>query len=213
VPADALSLPRLYPVTDARLTGLTHAEQVARLCAGGATLVQLREKHASPREFYVAGVAALQVARAHGARLIINDRADIALALQADGVHLGQDDLDPTAARRLLGPQAIIGYSTHNVAQARAAAELPINYIAIGPVFPTTTKANPDEVVGLAGVAQVRADVGPRVPLVAIGGITSENARAVIAAGADAVAIIGALLAVPALIAERTAALLQSLES
>ena len=213
MPADALSLPALYPVTDARLTGLTHAEQVARLCAGGATLVQLREKHASPREFYAAAVAALQVARAHGARLIINDRADIALALQADGVHLGQDDLHPTAARRLLGPQAIIGYSTHNVAQARAAAELPISYIAIGPVFSTTTKANPDEVVGLAGVAEVRAVVGLRVPLVAIGGITRENARAVITAGADAVAVIGALLAVSELIAARTAALVQSLES
>src|SRR5437763_16246802 len=124
----ALQLPKLYPLTDGAC-GLTHAEQVARLCAGGAGLIQLRDKHASPREFYAAAEAALQVARAHGARLIINDRADIALALQADGVHLGQDDLDPTAARRLLGPPAIIGYSTHNIAQAKAAARLPIDYI------------------------------------------------------------------------------------
>src|SRR5204863_2153173 len=95
------ALPKLYALTDARLSGLTHAEQVARLCAGGAKLIQLREKHASPRAFYAAAEAALQVARAHGARLVINDRADIALAIGADGVHLGQDDLDPRAARRL----------------------------------------------------------------------------------------------------------------
>lgn len=207
------SLPKLYPITDARLTGLAHAEQVARLCDGGATLVQLREKHAAPREFYAAAEAALRVARARGARLIINDRADIALALRADGVHLGQDDLDPAAARRLLGPETIIGYSTHNVAQARAAARLPVDYVAVGPVFATATKANPDPVVGLAGVAEVRAAVGPTVPLVAIGGINAENARAVLAAGADAVAVVGALLAAPDLIARRTAGLLQGLNN
>src|SRR2546423_451589 len=122
------ALPKLYPITDAQLTDCTHAEQVARLCDGGARFIQLREKHASPREFYAAAAAALQVARARGARLIINDRADIALALAADGVHLGQDDLDPTAARRLLGPHAVIGYSTHNLEQARAAARLPVDY-------------------------------------------------------------------------------------
>src|SRR5918911_1376997 len=110
----ALQLPKLYAITDGAHT-LTHAEQVARLCAGGTGLIQLRDKHASPREFYAAAEAALEVARAHGARVIINDRADIALALRADGVHLGQDDLDPTAARRLLGPDFIIGYSTHNI--------------------------------------------------------------------------------------------------
>ncbi|MFL6209868.1 MAG: thiamine phosphate synthase [Pyrinomonadaceae bacterium] len=208
---DSLGLPKLYPITDARLTGLTHAEQVAQLCAGGARFIQLRDKHASPREFYAAAEAALKVARAHHARLIINDRADIALALKADGVHLGQDDLDPTAARRLLGPQAIIGYSTHNVAQACAAARLPVDYIAIGPVFTTTTKAKPDPIVDLAGVAQVRAAIGAKLPLVAIGGIDGANARAVLESGADAVAVVGALLAAPRLIAQRTAKFLQSL--
>jgi thiamine-phosphate pyrophosphorylase len=208
---ETFALPKLYAITDARLSGLTHAEQVARLCAGGAQLIQLREKHASPREFYAAAEAALPVARAHGARLVINDRADIALALQADGVHLGQDDLDPSAARRLLGAQAIIGYSTHNLAQAQVAAHLPVSYIAIGPVFATTTKERPDPVVGLAGVARVRAVLPPAVPLVAIGGITKDNARAVLAAGADAVAVVGALLAAPAEIAACTAAFLQSL--
>ncbi len=152
------------------------------------------------------------MARTHGARLIVNDRADIALALQADGVHLGQDDLDPTAARRLLGPEAIIGYSTHTVAQAQAAATLPVNYIAIGPVFATTTKARPDPVVGLAGVAAVRAELGSSMPLVAIGGITQANARAVLAAGANAVAVVGALLVEADMITTRTSEFLQSLK-
>ena len=208
----AFTLPKLYAITDGARE-LTHAEQVARLCAGGARLIQLREKQASPREFYRAAEAALRVARAHGARLVINDRADIALALQADGVHLGQDDLDPAAARSLLGPHALIGYSTHNVEQGQAATRLPVSYIAIGPVFATTTKERADRVVGLAGVARVRAAIGPAVPLVAIGGITQANAREVVAAGADAVAVIGALVGVPELIAERTAALLQSLQA
>ena len=128
-----------------------------------------------------------------------------------DGVHLGQDDLDPRAARQLLGARAIIGYSTHNVAQAQAAADLPITYVAIGPVFATATKERPDLVVGLAGVARVRAVLPPAVPLVAIGGITEKNARAVLAAGADAVAVVSALLTSPAEIAARTAAFLQSL--
>ena len=100
VPRLLMRLPRLYPITDARLSGLSHAEQVERLCDGGATLVQLREKHLSPREFYREAAEALRVARARGARLVINDRADIALAVGADGLHLGQDDLRPDAARQ-----------------------------------------------------------------------------------------------------------------
>jgi len=143
-----MRLPKLYPITDARLTGLSHAEQVARLGAGGATLVQLREKHLSPVEFYREALEALRVARSLGVRLIINDRADIALALHADGVHLGQDDLPPEAARKLLGPTAIIGFSTHNLEQAIAAASLPIDYIAIGPIYSTSSKEKPDPVVG-----------------------------------------------------------------
>jgi thiamine-phosphate pyrophosphorylase len=186
-------LPKLYPVTDARLSGLSHAEQVARLAGGGATFIQLREKHLSPREFYREAEAAVVVARARGVRLVVNDRADIALAAGADGVHLGQDDLDPEAARALLGPAAVVGYSTHSVEQAVAAARLPVSYIAIGPVFQTASKAQPDPVVGLEGVRRVRAAVGA-VPLVAIGGITRENARAVLDAGADTVAVISALL-------------------
>ncbi|HST51266.1 MAG TPA: thiamine phosphate synthase [Pyrinomonadaceae bacterium] len=186
-------LPKLYPITDRRLSGLSHAEQVACLCDGGARVVQLREKSLSPREFYREAEEALLVARRRGAKLIINDRADIALALGADGVHLGQDDMPPESARALLGEDAIIGFSTHNVAQATQAARLPVDYVAIGPVFTTSSKSNPDPCVGLEGVARVRACVG-RLPLVAIGGITRENARDVLEAGADSVAVIGALL-------------------
>lgn len=200
-------LPKLYPITDARLTGLSHAEQVERLCAGGARLVQLREKHLSPREAYSQARNALRVARACGARLIINDRADLALAIGADGVHLGQDDLPPEAARSLLGPQAVIGFSTHNLEQAHEAARLPVNYIAIGPIFPTSSKENPDPRVGLEELARVREAVGP-IPLVAIGGIDRENMRAVLSAGADSVALIGALLGEPSEIEERTARML-----
>ena len=187
------TLPRLYPITDARLTGLTHAEQVERLAAGGATVVQLREKHAPPREFYEAALKAVQVARALGVRIIINDRLDIALAVDADGVHLGQDDLPPARARALVGANRIVGYSTHNVKQALEADATPVDYIAVGPVFQTTTKANPDPVVGPEFIRELKTRLTK--PLVAIGGITLDTAPAVIAAGADSVAVIADLYA------------------
>ncbi|HEX8000148.1 MAG TPA: thiamine phosphate synthase [Pyrinomonadaceae bacterium] len=206
----SIKLPRLYPITDARLSGLSHAEQVTRLSAGGATFVQLREKHLSPSEFYNAAEQALAVARERGVRLIINDRADIALALGADGVHLGQDDLPPTAARELLGEKAVIGFSTHNVEQAKEAALLPVDYIAIGPIFNTSSKENADAVVGLEGLRRVRQAVGS-TPLVAIGGITLETAPLVLAAGADAVAVISLLLKEPSKIEQRVRAVINSL--
>jgi thiamine-phosphate pyrophosphorylase len=205
-------LPKLYPITDVRLSGLTHAAQVARLLAGGASFVQLRETHASPREFYSDAEEALRLARAKGARLLINDRVDLALALGADGVHLGQDDVPPEAARKILGARAIIGYSTHNVEQARAAALLPLDYLALGPIYPTSSKENPDAVVGLEGLRRVR-EVAGGLPLVAIGGITRERARETLAAGADAVALIGALVASPAEIEARTREFLALLSS
>ena len=183
-------LPPVYPITDTRISGLSHVDQVRLLAEGGATLVQLREKKLPALDFYVQGRAAAE----SGLTLIINDRVDVALAVNAAGVHLGQDDLPPDAARKLLGDKAIIGYSTHNVTQARAAATLPVDYIAIGPIFQTATKAKPDPEVGLDGLRAVRDAVGD-VPLVAIGGITLANAAAVIDAGADSVAVISALLA------------------
>ncbi|MFL6255888.1 MAG: thiamine phosphate synthase [Pyrinomonadaceae bacterium] len=201
----SFELPKLYPITDRRLSGLTHAEQVARLCEGGARLVQLREKHLPACEFHAEAAEALRVARLFGAKLIINDRADVALVVGADGVHLGQGDMPPEAARLVLGKEKIVGFSTHSVEQASAAARLPVDYIAIGPVFDTASKENPDPVVGLEGVRRVRAAIGT-LPLVAIGGIKSASAPSVLEAGADSVAVIGALLDTsnPAEITRRT---------
>ncbi|MFL6216071.1 MAG: thiamine phosphate synthase [Blastocatellia bacterium] len=206
----SFTLPRLYPITDTRLTNLTHAEQVERLAAGGATLVQLREKHAAPREFYEAARRAVEVARALGVRLIINDRVDIALAVDADGVHLGQGDLPVERARELIGASRILGYSTHNVQQALEANSAPVDYIAVGPVFQTSTKENPDPVVGPDLIRELK----PRLmkPLVGIGGITLDRAPAVIAAGADSVAVIADLYAAGSL-TTRTREYLQCLGS
>jgi thiamine-phosphate pyrophosphorylase len=203
----SLDLPKVYPITDTQLSGLSHAQQVARLIEGGATLIQLRDKHAAPREFYREAAAALQVARDHNARLIINDRVDIALALKADGVHLGQTDIPAGAARRLLGTEAIIGFSTHNIAQARLATALPVDYLAFGPVFPTLTKENPDPVAGLVALWEVGTIKGS-LPLVAIGGITLANVHDVLKAGADAAAMIAELIADPAKIVENMSKML-----
>lgn len=189
-------LPKIYPITDTRISGLSHLEQVRRLIAGGARLIQLREKHSPAGEFYDAAVACIEYARAYDVRIIINDRVDIALAAHADGVHLGQDDLPPNEARRLMGEDALIGFSTHTVEQAQAEVAHAVDYIAIGPIFGTTTKTNPDPVVGLDGLAAVRNAVGD-FPLVAIGGITRANARRVLDAGADGVAVISDLLSEP----------------
>jgi thiamine-phosphate pyrophosphorylase len=183
----------VYPITDTQICGISHADQASLLADAGATLVQLREKNLPALDFYTEAKAALAIARQRGVTLIINDRVDVALALGADGVHLGQDDLPPDAARKLLGENAVIGYSTHNVEQAIAAAALPVDYIAIGPIFETGSKTNPDPVVGLDGLRAVRQAIGD-MPLVAIGGITAAKAPAVIDAGADSVALISALL-------------------
>jgi thiamine-phosphate pyrophosphorylase len=187
-----MQLPRIYPITDVELSGLSHGEQVRLLSLGGASLIQLREKRMPALEFYEQARAARQ----SGVQLIINDRVDVALAAGASGVHLGQDDLPPEAARKLLGPQAVIGYSTHNVDEAIRATKLPIDYLAIGPIFSTTTKSDTAPVLGLEGLRAVRKAIED-LPLVAIGGITLNNARSVIDAGADSVAVISALLSTP----------------
>lgn len=194
---------KVYPITDVRLTGLSHSEQVSLLIQGGATLIQLREKYLSPNEFFQQAQAAIEVARPHGVRIIINDRVDIALALKADGVHLGQDDMPPGAARSILGAEAVIGFSTHNAPQAIGARTLPIDYVALGPIFQTSSKNDPDPVVGLAGLQQVRKAIGD-LPLVAIGGITSKNLASVLEAGATCAAVISAALADSSRIASTT---------
>ena len=208
--AERFVLPRVYAITDVQLSGLTHAEQVRLLSLGGASLIQLREKRMPALEFYQQARAAVEVAAGCGVRLIINDRADVALAVGAVGVHLGQDDMPPEAARKLMGAAAIVGYSTHSVEQAVAAAKLPIDYLASGPIFATTTKSDTAPVLGLEGLRAVRQAIGT-FPLVAIGGITAANARSVIEAGADSVAVISALFSQPDQITHATRTLLQSL--
>ena len=197
----SLNLPRVYPITDKRLSGLSHAEQIARLIKGGASLIQFRDKQATPREFYREAAVALQIARDHNARLIINDRVDVALALKADGVHLGQSDLPAEAARSLLGENVIIGVSTHTIAQAEFAITLPVDYVAFGPIFETLTKDTQDPVAGLSELRKVRS-ITRSLPLVAIGGITFANAPGAFKAGADALAMISELVGDPAKIEE-----------
>lgn len=194
--------PKIYPITDARLSGISLAGQVEKLICGGAKLIQLREKNASPKDFYYSAEEALKIARKSDVKIIINDRVDIALAVKADGVHLGQDDLPPEQARKILGEKAIIGCSTHNIQQIIEALEMPVDYIAVGPVFPTKTKENPDKVIGLKGVKKAREIVGD-FPLIAIGGINLRNFREVLRAGADSVAVISEIVSTPEQISEK----------
>ena len=191
----AMILPKLYAITDTELSNCSHVEIVERLLAGGARLIQLRDKEANAKDMFEAAQACLKLTRAAGATLIINDRVDIALAADADGVHLGQDDLTVAEARALLGPNKIIGVSTHSLAQVKAALLTSASYLAVGPIFPTTTKANPDPVVGLELLRQARR-LTP-LPLVGIGGITPETAPEVLLAGAQSVAVISALYPTP----------------
>jgi thiamine-phosphate diphosphorylase len=186
-----LKLPKLYAITDCQLSNCTHEEMVKIMIAGGARLIQLRDKEASAREMLDATRACLKHARAAGVTLIINDRVDVALTSDADGVHLGQEDLPVEEAREILGDDKIIGVSTHSLDQFRAALETSANYIAVGPIFPTRTKENANPVIGLELVREVKA-LADR-PVVAIGGINVERAPEVIAAGADSVAVISAL--------------------
>lgn len=187
-------LPKIYPITDVYLTRLSHLEQVEKLVEGGAEMIQLRDKRAAPRDFYEAARAVMNFARAMRVKIIVNDRADIALAVRADGVHLGQNDLPPAEARKILGARAVIGFSTHSPEEAAAAAaRLPIDYVAVGAVFPTASKENPEAIVGTEGVAEARTAIGA-MPLVAIGGIAPDNARRVLASGANSLAVIGSIL-------------------
>lgn len=191
----AFMVPRLYPILVPSRIGGGSVEEVCafarELVASGATLLQLRSKGSSSAQV-------LRMARElrrilpDDIKLIMNDRADLALAAQFQGVHLGQDDLPVEAARRIVGRERWIGISTHNPDQVEAAEQTSADYIAIGPVFATISKDNPDPVIGLEGVRQARART--RKPLVAIGGITVKNCRSVMEAGADSVAVIGELL-------------------
>jgi thiamine-phosphate pyrophosphorylase len=185
-------LPRLYAIADAQFGDLV---QIAKsLFQGGARLVQLRDKNAGAGELLNRAERVLGIAPPD-ARVIMNDRVDVALLANAAGVHVGQTDLSPGAARTVLGPDRIVGVSTHNLRQALEADELPVDYIAVGPIFPTTTKQNPDPVIGLEGLASISKVV--HKPIVAIGGIRIENAGEVLNAGAQSVAVVRDLLDSP----------------
>jgi thiamine-phosphate pyrophosphorylase len=163
-----------------------------KLCAGGAKILQLRAKDIPSRDFLALAQEVRKICRRSGCLLIVNDRADIALAIDADGVHVGQEDLPLKAARKVLGPNKIIGVSTHDPQQARAAEHDGADYIGFGPMYGTTTKATGYTARGLDQLREIRAMV--RLPIVAIGGITTERALATLTAGADAVAMISDLV-------------------
>jgi thiamine-phosphate pyrophosphorylase len=202
-------LPRLYPILDADCfqdaLGLTSAAE--ELVAAGATLLQYRNKSGNARAMLEQARELRRDCRTEPAlslrrgvsdlhvRLIMNDRADLCLAAGFDGVHVGQEDLSPEAVRSIVGPECWLGVSTHNPEQLREADLTSADYLAIGPVFATSSKENPDPTVGLEGVRRARA--WTRKPLVAIGGITRANAASVIEAGADSVAVISDLLRDP----------------
>lgn len=185
-----MRLPRLYSILDgATLAGRQCPIEIAgqAMVEGGASLLQLRHKGHWTRAVFDEAVRLAQFCREQGVPLIINDRADIAMLLGA-GLHVGQDDLAPSDARRLVGPNAILGLSTHTAEQLASAVREPVTYVAIGPIFATSSKINPDPVVGLEHLRSWRALV--QRPLVAIGGITRQNALAVLEAGADSVAVV-----------------------
>ena len=189
-------LPRLYAILDADYLGDRPLEAVCgALLGAGVRWFQYRDKRGSSRRLFESTMRLLPMIRAAGGRLIVNDRADVALVSGADGVHLGQDDLTAEEARRVLKPGQTVGCSTHNLDQLRRADASAADYLAFGPIFATGSKDRADPVVGLDGLARAREATSK--PLVAIGGITVENARAVIEHGADAVAVIAGLLNTP----------------
>ncbi len=169
------------------------------LAAAGVTLLQYRNKSGNARQI-LDEARELRARLGANVKLIMNDRADLCLAAQYDGLHVGQDDLSAESARHIIGPARWLGVSTHNPEQLAEADKTSADYLAIGPVFATSSKANPDRVVGLEGVRRARGLT--RKPLVAIGGITRASARSVIEAGADAVAVISDLLLDPGKSAE-----------
>lgn len=193
-------LPRVYAIVDAACFSSSedvpsavvhHARELTR---AGIRLIQYRDKLGTARRLLA---TAREVRRACGdeVRLIMNDRADLCLAANFDGVHVGQDDLLPLDVRSVVGNDLLVGYSTHNPEQVELANRMPVDYVAVGPVFATSSKANPDPVIGLMGVEMARKRT--QKPLVAIGGITRSNCRSVIQAGADSIAVISDLLGDP----------------
>jgi len=188
-------LPRFYPILDPEIAirdGIDPIAAAEQILEGGATILQFRHKGFFSRTVFAQLERVAELCRDAGVLFVVNDRADLA-ALTNAALHLGQDDLTPTAARKVVGAKTLIGYSTHTERQLRAAAAEPANYLALGPIFGTASKQNPDPIVGLDELRRLRP-LTDRT-LVAIGGITRTNAQSVLAAGADSVAIIGDLFA------------------
>jgi len=205
-----LHIPRLYAIIDAEQIGQASPLIICQaLLTAGVRLIQYRDKKTSSRELFAVARELQGCVREAGGMFIVNDRADVALAVDADGVHLGQEDLPVELARRMLGKGRVIGFSTHSAEQVSEADTTSADYIAFGPISPTQSKEKPDPVVGLAGLRQARKLT--RKPLVAIGGITLEMVPAVIAAGADSVAVIRDLLQAPD-IAQRAGEFLRACE-
>lgn len=190
-----MNFPKLYAILDAdalAARALVLEEIASGLFSAGVQIVQYRNKSGSARAILTDAAALKNQRTNRNLRLILNDRADLALLAGFDGVHVGQEDISCEDARRILGPNASIGVSTHSVDQVAAADTMPCDSIALGPIFSTISKNNPDPVVGLEGLRKARTET--KKPLVAIGGITRENCRSVMAAGADSVAVISDLL-------------------
>jgi thiamine-phosphate pyrophosphorylase len=191
-------LPRFYPILDAGLllrAGLSVESFARELREAGIRFLQYRDKDAADEVLLERAALLRRIFPPSDSRLILNDRVPLVLSAGYDGVHVGQDDLSPAEARALLGPEVIVGISTHGESQLVKAADSPVDYVAIGPVFATSSKQVPDPVVGLEGVRAARALTDK--PLVAIGGITRANCAAVIEAGADSVAVISDLIQSP----------------
>ena len=187
-----LQLPPLYPIIDAQISPHPFELLIEEFAAAGLTWVQLRDKKANSRELFKEAQRLVELASVHQMKVIVNDRSDIAWLSNAGGAHLGQEDLPIEDARRILGRDKILGASTHNLKQALEAQESSANYVAIGPVFPTSSKESPDPVVRTDELMEIRRHVTK--PLVAIGGITTENAGSLFDLGIDSLAVIRDLL-------------------
>jgi len=195
-PSHARTLPsRVYFIVDPLDTGRDPVALARAMLAGGARLLQLRLKRIATGALLATAEAVRELTTGAGACLIVNDRVDVALAAGADGVHLGQDDLPVAVARALLGPSGWIGFSTHSEEQLATAAGGGADYLSLGPIFATTSKADADPVIGCVRLRNARPRV--REPLVAIGGITAATIRDVLDAGADAVSVIAAVIRAP----------------
>jgi len=188
-------IPIIYPIIDSSLVTLDNIGKTAEaIIDGGAKILQLRAKSLSSKEFLETARIIRKITKDKGTVFIVNDRVDIALLTDADGVHLGQDDLPVKEARRLLGNNKIIGYSTHNLREALEAVRLPVDYISFGPIFPTKTKEDAQTPKGLKLLSEVRKAV--EIPIVAIGGITETNMAHVLKEGVEGVAMISEILTV-----------------